>query len=162
MKTLSELERRKGEIEASIAGEKKRHESTVSAYNSELADVQRQIGLKLHGLDTELVSLARTVIYWGKYSRGGCDRQSVIDDAVKDLLEGAPKLRQNFFGTKDYAHWSGQRSDHSYGFGPSHGSTVFSVGLTQEARKRDLTPNEIDAAIYVIRNIERIETATTF
>jgi len=43
--------------------------------------------------------------------------------------------------------------------GPRHGSIIFEIGLTKEARQRDLSAEETDAAIYYLVNLERIQSA---
>ncbi len=121
------------------------------------------------GLDLEKIQAGKVIIgVAGLYERGGADRDSVISDAIKQLVTGVP-IRPTYsdlwltaFGTKDYDRWSGQRSDHPYGYGPRHGSTVFAVGLTGEVRRREsreLTPDEIEAAVYYLTNLARIQSA---
>lgn len=46
-----------------------------------------------------------------------------------------------------------QRSDCEYGFIPSHGGVVDSIGLTSEYLKKDLTDYEIEACIYYLKNL---------
>lgn len=120
------------------------------------------------GLDAEKIALGKTVIYVTDYTRGGQDRASCVSAAVKQLATGVPirlhygDLWKCYFGTKNYEGWIGQRSDHEYGYGPRHGSICFEVGLTRGARERkqaDLTAEEIEAAIYVLLNVERIQAA---
>ncbi len=131
---------------------------------------KRRAILEMHekGIDAEKVLLAKTVISVTDYSRGGRDRESVVRDALEQFAAGAPVSRSlnlwnTFFGTKDYDRWSGQRCDCSYGYGPRHGRIVFSVGLTDEARKRkqcELTKEEVEAVIYYLMNLERIQAST--
>lgn len=122
------------------------------------------------GLDLEKIKTATTIVYVrGEYARAGKDKESVIDDAIKQFATGTPAretytdLWLSYFGTKDYDAWHGQRSDHKYGYGPSHGSIRFSVGIEAEIRKTrkqsDLTADEIEAAIYYLANIQRIQDA---
>lgn len=127
---------------------------------------KRQEILKLTeaGIDFEKVKLARTVIYAGDYSQGGTDRASCVSDAIKQLSTGmkvgCSGLWYEYFGTKNYDRWNGQRSDHSYGYGPRHGSICFAIGLNHEVRGRDpkvLTDEETEAAIYFLLNLERIQ-----
>lgn len=121
------------------------------------------------GIDFEKVAIAKTIIsVGGTYVNGGDDRASVVADAIRQLATGAP-IRQVYgdlwrvrFGTKSYDRWHGQRCDCDYGMGPSHGSIIFAVGLTNAARKRpyaDLTPPEIEAAIYYLTNLARVQAA---
>lgn len=123
-----------------------------------------------HGLDLEKIALAKTVIYVrGAYERAGEDRASVINDAIKQLATGEPvrqvygDLWQRYFGTKNYDRWSGQRSDHPYFMGPGHGSICFEVGIVESVRDKrkqsDLTADEIEAAIYYLTNIPRVQEA---
>ena len=137
-------------------------------------DLQREIRANTlilenatEGLDSDKISIAQSVlVIRGSFERGGTDRASVVADAIKQLATGEPirptygDLWRVFFGTKNYDGWSGQRSDAEYGYGPKHGSIVFSVGLTREVRGRApqaLTPNEVEAAIYYLTNIQRIQ-----
>lgn len=123
-----------------------------------------------NGLDPEKIALARTVVFAsGSYVKGGDDRASVISDAIKQLSTGEPvrptynDLWTSYFGTKSYDRWHGQRSDHPYGMGPGHGSTIFRVGIVEDVRKTrkqsDLTPDEVEAAIYYLVNLERVQAA---
>ena len=121
------------------------------------------------GLDLAQIELARTVIYVrGSYSKAGnwrhqrgapFERDTVLQDAALDLANGAKRLRTEYFGTKVYEGYVGQREDHRYGFGPRHGSTNFAIGLQPDARKRPLTEAEINAAIYFIGKLAEIEAA---
>lgn len=122
------------------------------------------------GLDLEKIGLGKTIVYAnGSYDRAGEDRASVIHDAIKQLATGDPvrqfygDLWSHYFGTKNYDRWSGQRSDHEYGYGPGHGSIVFRVGIADSVRKTrtqaDLTAEEIEAAIYYLTNIKRVQDA---
>lgn len=122
-----------------------------------------------NGIDQRKVDLAKTIIeVRGTYVRGGDSKASVIADAKRQFIEGilpqsGEHLWKQFFGTKSYEHWHGQRSDHPYGYGPKHGSTIFSVGVRSDIRRDrapfDLTDAELDAVIYYLTNIERIQAA---
>lgn len=122
------------------------------------------------GLDLEKVRVGKTVVYVrGSFDRAGDDRASVIHDAIRQLATGEPvrevygDLWQRYFGTKSYDRWHGQRSDHAYFMGPGHGSIIFEVGLVQSVRENrtqaDLTAEEIEAAIYYLTNIKRVQDA---
>lgn len=123
------------------------------------------LAFSAEGLDVSKISLAEDVIeVSGSYKKAGDDRKSVIDDAIKQLSTGKAKnhyhdLRTCYFGTKNYSSWHGQRSDHEYGYGPRHGSIIFKVGLSKPARDNfsNLTEEHIEAAIYLLVNIERVQ-----
>ncbi|MGJ7039178.1 hypothetical protein J2Y63_002433 [Shinella sp. BE166] len=161
-----ELHQLRKELEQHVALSKKREDELrgqIKLHANVLSSAEQ-------GLDIEKVGLAKTVIYVnGSYDRAGQDRASVIQDAVKQLATGDPvrqfygDLWSHYFGTKNYDRWSGQRSDHQYGYGPGHGSIVFRVGIVEDVRKNrsqaDLTAEEIEAAIYYLTNIKRVQDA---
>lgn len=109
------------------------------------------------GLDENKVRLAEHVIE----VRGAVERnnEGCLGDAINDLANGTPRLRREYFGVKNYDRFVGQRCDCSYGMGPKHGHIVFEIGLTQEARKRDLTEEEANAAIYYLVHLKAIQEA---
>lgn len=162
--SIAEIELRKRAIKADIAAEKARHEAAIHALRAEYAQAAERAQMIGTGIDEEKVLHAEHIIYvYGSYANGGEDRASVIEDAITDILSGGAKLKREHFGTKSYDRWYGQRSDHTYGCGPRHGSIIFDVGLSKSVRSRSddapLTPEEIEIAIYYLRNIERIQAA---
>ena len=113
------------------------------------------------GLDQEKITLAETIVYAGTYENGGSDRNDARQDAIKWFATGKGGhrgLKYEYFGTKNYDCWRGQREDHGYGMGPRHGSMCFEIGLKREARERDLSDEEREAAIYYLVNLERIQS----
>lgn len=77
-------------------------------------------------------------------------RLDAVADARRLLTENSNKLRLQYIGVKNYAHFGDQRADCDYNTGPRHGDIVFRIGLTSEARQRDLTPDEIEDALYFL------------
>lgn len=117
------------------------------------------------GFDTGKIALARSVLaITGRYAKAGADRSSCLSEAMRQIAgwqEGRTiGMCREFVGTKVYAHWIGQRSDHPYGMGPRHGGIIFSIGLKKSIRIRDpfhLTDAERDACLYYLNAIEKIE-----
>lgn len=173
--TLTEIIKRRTTLLAERQKRSEAHKTWITGCDAELkqlAESERLVaaGVDLsrinHGLHVVSVTgLSKQVVH-GAYSdqnRSG-QRASVIADAKDDLARGAPRLRREYFGVKNYAHFGDQREDHTYGFGPKHGSIVFSVGLTSAARKmiesgEALTPEQIEDALYVLANLDQIEAA---
>ncbi len=167
--TLTEAAQKLHQLRADLAA----HETAAKKRSEEIKQEIRAKALILEnateGLDAGKIATAQSVLrVYGFYERGGDDRASVISDAIKQLATGEPvrpvygDLWRVQFATKNYDRWQGQRSDHEYGYGPKHGSIVFSVGFTDEVRKRDpqvLTPEEVEAAIYYLTNIQRVQSA---
>jgi hypothetical protein len=57
------------------------------------------------------------------------ERQRAIADVICAIqADGGKALASEYVGVKNYAHFGDQRSDHPYGYGPSHGSIVFRIG----------------------------------
>ncbi|MGP4913995.1 hypothetical protein ACTXJW_22025, partial [Hafnia alvei] len=88
---------------------------------------------------------------------------AIRDEIAKKALEKSgieEELKQQYFGTKDYAHWRDQRENHLYGYGPKHGSIVFEVGLTRVALEKagsvGIEEDDIESAIYCLLNIDEI------
>lgn len=136
-----------------------------SRLRSEIADARLAIGAGTAGFDLALIALAETVLeVRGQYTRAGEDRASVIRDALAQVATGKKQGYRDLwscaFGTKNYAHWCGQRADHEYGYGPKHGSVVFSVGLRSDIRARlpqELTEAERIACVYFLTKLEEIQ-----
>jgi len=170
MTNLTTAARELHEFGAALAahiGQSKREEA---ALREEIRKRREILDMSAAGIDLEKVKLAKTILdILGTYAKGGDDRASVKADAIKQLATGVPvreiygDLWRVAFGTKSYDRWHGQRCDCEYGMGPRHGSLIFQIGLrgsVRDARKHsDLTADEIEAAIYFITNIERIQAA---
>lgn len=157
VRNIDYLGRVLAEHDKKAAAESARLKGMIAAEQTSLARAEA-------GLDLDKIALAETVIYATDYARGGTDRNSARQDAIKQISTGEPispysDLRRHYFGTKNYDGWRGQREDHQYGYGPRHGSTCFEIGLLAEARKRDLTDAEREAAVYYLVNLERVQAA---
>lgn len=119
------------------------------------------------GLDYDKINRAEHVVHVSDLGNGATERRECIADAIKQFATGKPEngyqdLWTQYFGTKNYAHWRDQRVNCEYFMGPRHGSVVFRVETTAAARKRsqaDLTPDEVEAAIYYLTRIEDIQKA---
>jgi hypothetical protein len=155
---------------AAIGEELAAHEIAARKHSDELrariAGLRRRVAIDGAQLDSAKIDLARTVLYVrGSYARAGEDRASVIQDAITFFAMGPrphKDLRTGYFGTKNYDRWEGQRSDHPYFMGPSHGSVCFEVGLTKAAQDRsEFTAEEVEACIYVLTRIDAIQSAET-
>jgi len=127
--------------------------SEIKAGRAKLIETMKR---RAAGLDEAKIGLALSVIeVEGKYEReGGC-----IDKAVASLAQGGDYMKRVAISVKDYAQFSGQGCDCEYGYGPKHGHHVFTIGLTREARKRELSEAELDAAIYYLVHLQQIQEA---
>ncbi len=157
------------EAEQAITEEKERHKKQLAGLEADLRQVEDERTHALAGTAPDTRRLATHVVeVTGMGGRGAPsddlpDPKNIIADAVADIAAGAPKLRERYFGRKFYSGYD-QREDHLYNYGPKHGTIVFSVGLTQEARKRlndggELTGDEKDAAITYLLNLAKAGVA---
>lgn len=168
MKTLTTAARELNQFRAELASLEASYKAESSRLHTEIMNRQAILSVAHHGFDPDKVALAKTVISVSDYRNGGADWHSCITDAVNQLATGKP-ARQYYgdiwlqsFNTKNYDRWTGQRSDHEYGYGPRHGSICFSLGLTAACRARDprvITPDETEAAIYYLLNVVAIQDA---
>lgn len=170
--TLAEAERDAAQLRAAIAEEHKRHATTIANLQANLTTSLELAQRLASGLDENLIAQAKHLIdVDGLYSRAGDDREQARAYAIDSILAGGQSLAQEYVGTKNYAHWYGQMVRHPYGMGPRHGSVVFAIGLRQSVRARAprntpvsalpplLIEDEINAIVYYLRNLEKIEAA---
>lgn len=160
--TIADYERRKNELRAERAEVEKSHKAKIDGIASELVLAQTEIERQLAGLDSSIILHAEHIIYAGKFSKAGDDRFKCLEEAIQRILSGGGEMFNEYSGTKSYDRWNGQHSNHPYGMGPRHGSIIFQIGFTRPVRAREekkLTEEEINACVYYLRNIERIQEA---
>jgi hypothetical protein len=72
------------------------------------------------------------------------ERRKAIEDAIIAIQsDGATALQKEYICVKNYAHFGDQREDHKNGFGPAHGSIVFSIARFRGDDSQVLGPDEI-------------------
>ena len=170
MASLTDAAREMHALNAELA----QHREAAAKRDAELiraiADRRRVLELSADGIDMGMVEAAKGVVFVrGTYAKAGQDRAGALHDAIKQMATGTP-IREHYgdlwrvaFGTKSYDGWYGQRCDSEYGCGPRHGSIIFQIGLTDAVRKSrkhaDLSPAEIEAVVYYLTNLERVQAA---
>ncbi|MBC1188496.1 hypothetical protein HII27_22665 [Kluyvera sp. SCKS090646] len=160
--SIIELTRKKMAIEAELAQLKAKFTDDTSRIGKELIAVSEGINQANKGLSVEMVQHGMTIISFGD-PKQSTERRRCVEDAINDIASGFPRLSERYFGTKNYAHWSDQREDHRYGYGPGHGSICFKVGLTVAALAKlvtgGLSDYDAECAIYCLMNIDAINAA---
>lgn len=178
LSTLTAVNCRRMDAAAEREKAVKDHAENLARLDHILADCRAREGVLLADLDLARIDRAKKIVVVGCLwpSRWACasnkvlppdyseppigSRVALLGVAVNDLASAKDEMKRHYFGLKDYDRWSHQREDHEYGSGPRHGSIVFRIGLTDDARKQDgLTLQQRDDAIYYLRNLERIQKA---
>lgn len=126
----------------------KRHDRLMHQIDTKLSENALQQKALRFGVTTETLALARSVISVRGTGALGSNRKGVVRDAMDALANGGGALHSRFFGTKNYDGWIDQRCDCNYGYGPKHGSIVFSVGLVKP--NTELSQEQIEAALLVL------------
>lgn len=155
--TLTEIIRQRTALEAELDGKARDFLKYQKETTAEINALKEKEALLENGFDLEKVELGRMVvtINGNPYGDTGCSKDKTIaEEAIRDILDGCKKLKVEYFGNKRYEGFY-QRSDHDYGLGPTYGTIVDRIELN--IRKRDLTPEEAEAAIYYIRVYNKIE-----
>jgi len=144
-----------------MAAVRKRHEEEMEAAQAEINIAVENLNHLKAGTSPEVRLLAEHVIaVRGPNNCGVGEGNSALQDAIRDLLNGAEILRDRYIGTKTYEGFVGQRADHEYRFGPKHGRIIFAIELQPVVRQRlgeggELTPEEIEAAVQYLTNLPR-------
>lgn len=139
-----------------LADARAKYEQIQRELEGTINDLQSQYQVALDGHDIDRINEARKILYIRGDGKLCGDDMSAINDAILWLsgteLPGR-SLRAEYFGTKNYDRWCHQRSDHSYGYGPRHGYTVFAIGLRNPMA--NLTDKQRDSCIYYLELYKR-------
>lgn len=144
---LQTVEMQINEAKTAMALERKRHEETMKGFQKQLEQAEREKALLLVDLDAERIKRAEQILdlkVYGKYFD-----KSVVVDAINDIAEDTGKMNEKYFGSKNYSGWTNQRSDHTYFYGPTHGTIVCSVGLKRDYRT-GLTAEQKEDCLYYL------------
>ena len=71
------------------------------------------------------------------------ERFKLIEEAISSIINSRNTMTQKRFCIKNYAAFGDQREDHKYGYGPKHGSIVFSIERTRNKINTCLGEDEI-------------------
>lgn len=142
MSVYQEYVAKRDQLEATITKVTRVYESEMGHLKSELRQVNAVLNVAENGVDPEQFMVARQVleVHWSKNSyeqRRNCDEvKKAIDDAIEELRHGGRKLHTRQVSIKAYDRWAAQRTDSDYGYGPTHGSDWFKIGLTPAVRAK--------------------------
>lgn len=123
--------------------------------HKQIKEIEKSISEERVGLDSEKIALAESkFVFYGMPEVYNNARQ-LIQDAIREITFNASPLSKEYLGLKNYDRFAGKRSDHPYGYKPSHGDIVLSVARTPP-RDEKLSVEEREAAIYFLSNWQAI------
>lgn len=154
------------QVEQLIKDTEEKHKQLMEGLESTLAHIKRQIELIGSGIDRDAVTLAETlIVVRGSLEHSGQDGPHMLREAIADVADYCPRLQKEYLGTKDYDRWHGQGISGPYGYGPKHGTVIFSIGLSQSLRNRlrdggFIHPQEREAMLYYLVCLKQIQDAS--
>lgn len=154
---LVQIESELNRIRTERAEESKKHHDYVDRTAQEINELLRQKEMAMNGLDLSKIQTAESILdvdglKYGEYN------ERCINEAIKDIATGQESMRREYFGVKNYAHWQHQECDCKYGYGPTHGSIVFSVGYKRNRLCDEFSEYEKDSCIYYLNLLKNSET----
>lgn len=161
--TLLELNKRLYELLDLHTAKKDTYLRELNELDNQINKVKINIELLNNNIDLNKFSLGRKILRI-QFQESCHDtllplNNNLIEACKKDILNDFNSLRYEYFGYKEYAQYY-QREDHSYGYGPSHGSIVESIGLSSSYRGSNykFTNEEKEACLYLLANIEHLRS----
>lgn len=132
---------------------REKHKELEQVFVDDIVDHKETLKMAIQGMKVEEAVIARKIIFVD----GEIDssvRNEVIHDAINELLlNRGKKFKREYMGVKNYQGFGDQRCDCEYGMGPTHGSIVFEVGFTKEARGKELSDEELEAAVHYLGSL---------
>ena len=135
-----------------------RHAKELSRIEEGLLELNKKVKLIASHFDPQKIERGKNVVeIKGQVFPG--ERQKVVQDAIIQMTRGGGALHHEYFATKNYDRFIDQRSDTDYGYCPKHGIIVFSIGITRQFRQRTLLPEQVEDAVYYLKNLSKIQAA---
>lgn len=129
----------------------KEFEQNDSSLKKQIDELERLKKLGLNNFDLNKVSIAERIL---EFDRGFKRMNAVvIRSAINDIVNDFIVMRSGYFGVKDYAGFANQPIQCQYGYGPSHGYVVFSIGMKRPVRQEVISDEEKDACIYYLNHL---------
>jgi hypothetical protein len=155
MTSIFELSREIKEIGIDIKEKEEAHKELINALNSRRSELQNTLDNHLKGLDGDKMDRGASVVYIKGKAHSPC-RKGVLQEAIQDLLNNSgKKMKERYFGVKNYDSFGDQECDCEYGMGPTYGSIVFEIGLHREYRNKTIDENLLEDAIYYLTNVSK-------
>lgn len=133
------------------------YENKLRTLKAQKKELETKLQYETDGIDSNRIDNAKRFIYIeGLINFGHGETRTCVDDLISDIVNDNYKILKEYYGCKDYDRFICQRSDHKYGFGPTHGYIVFSIRATQDFREGKIVPNDKDKndILYMLENVK--------
>ena len=157
MKKLFQVVKEKDELQKEKLNLTKAYKQKCDELDDKINELKRLEAIGSDGLDLDKIQMAEKIIYCHGNPDGSCEGEVLTELAAIDIANDHPHLSKRYFGNKRYSGFY-QRTDCSYGMGPSHGGIVDEVGMKNESRGQMLCDEEKDACIYYLKNYSKIKS----
>ena len=120
-------------------------------------ELETRLQYEIDGINSNRIDNAKRFIYIeGLKNFGHGETRPCVNELISDIVNDNYKILKEYYGCKNYDGFICQRSDHRYGYGPTHGYIVFSIRATQDFREGKTTPNEKDKndILYMLENVK--------
>ena len=123
-----------------------KHKAFLDECALQASELKRQKGILMKSLDLDRIKIAESILYV-KGLKDEFDERCTLR-AIKDIASGGNGIKEYYHGVKDYAHFIHQGSSHKYGYGPKHGTIVYSIGLRKPGY--EMTDAETEDCLYYL------------
>lgn len=159
-------------LETSWAQYEKTFNKNKEEYTKHITRLREEREMLLNGLDVSGFNDVLSILDFHGFDNISGDITTgemkefwdVTENAILALAFPGKKslLYSSYIGVKGYAHWRHQRFDCTYGMCPSYGNIVASIGLTKEARQRELDRSTVDRLFYFIYKVKKGDISKTW
>lgn len=156
MKKLFQIVKEKDDLQNEKLELTQSYKKKCKELDEKIDELKRLENIGQDGLDLDKIQMAEKIIYCHGNPHDPCEGKVLTELAAIDIANDHPHLSKKYFGNKRYSGFY-QRTDCSYGMGPSHGGIVDEVGMKEENRGQMLCDEEKDACIYYLKNYAKIK-----
>lgn len=158
MRHLSEIKNEIEEIKKEIIDLTEKYNEEKAALERVEEKLNREYACAIEGVDFDRIKNAERFVYTRGFKRyyGFGETGKMLNDCIKDLACGSEKILTEYYGCKNYFGFMCQRTDCRYGYGPTHGDIVCTIGATSKYRKNEITPSEedMDDILYYLEKMK--------
>lgn len=153
------------EIKRKLIENEKKQQENEAEYNNirtelewEHEELKKKLQMEINNVNSERVDNAKRFIHVKGFEHyGSGETVMCVNDCIESLLTNPDRIKKEYFGCKNYSGFICQRSDHRYGYDPSHGSIVFSIGATRAYRcnEIEMSDKDLNDIIYTLENVKQ-------